>query len=215
MASRWKKPSIVSKYLKARARNRSSSSGQLGGPAQKRSRRTEGFQVRVEVPCGSQVDLEDQAGTGLRWENGEEDELSQGPECWGDDEGDEAQVQSHRRKKRSCSSIRLREQEAWEQLRFPFTQCFTSSLTMPPGQFCMCCPRPAEFRCRDCSAIAYYCEDCCRSQHRWCNILHVLEKWVSDHYSFAPLHGLVIPITHECPSTYRKHITVVSLRGNR
>lgn len=97
----------------------------------------------------------------------------------------------------------------------PFAQCFTSSLTMPSGQLCMCCPRPAEFRCRDCSAIAYYCEDCCRSQHRWCNILHVPEKWVSDHYSIAPLYGLVIPITHECPSTYREHITVVSLRGKK
>ena len=82
--------------------------------------------MRVEVPCGSQLDLEDQAGTGLRWENGEEeDELSQGPECWGDDKGDEAQVQPHRRKKRSSySSIRLREQEAWEQLLVPLTQCF-------------------------------------------------------------------------------------------
>ena len=154
------------------------------------------------VPSGSPADLEDQGHTRREEEQDHDAEL-EGPQSWGDDEDDdEPQGQLHQKKKKKCSYsvMRLREQEAWEGLRVPFTQCFAVSQAMPSGQLCMYCPSPAVFRCQDCSAIAYYCEECCRSQHRWCNILHMPQKCVSNHYSNAPLCGIVIPVTHECVS---------------
>ena len=138
--------------------------------------------------------------------------------CDGDGDDAEPLEQPQRRKaRRSYSAVRLREQEAWEKLRVPLVRRFRASQTMPPAQLCMSCPSPAEFRCRDCSAVAYYCEQCCRSQHRWCNIYHVPERWDSEcaRYRLSPLFGLVIPLTHECTTAYRESITVVSLKGKK
>ena len=143
-----------------------------------------------------------------------EDQMGEAWDSSDGDEEDEAREQCHRwRKKRSYRVVHTREQEAWKKLHSSFTQCYKASLAMQPGQLCMCCPRLAEYRCQDCSALAFYCEECCKSQHRICNILHIPEKWVSDHYCSSPLFGIVIPLIHDCPTMYKQKVTVVSLKG--
>ena len=177
MASRWKKPSVLTKYLRSRSRSVG------GGPRGRRLPKTNrhGFQVRVRFS-----DLSDDVDSGQSGSNKlcssiqsstMDVEDNMGEVCGSSDGEDENVMQCHRRrKKRSYRIIHTREQEAWEKLHPSFIQHYTSSLAMQPGQLCMCCSRLAEYRCQDCSALAFFCEDCCKSQHQICNIFHVPEK---------------------------------------
>ena len=117
MASRWKKPSVLTKYLRSRSRSVG------GGPRGRRLPKTNrhGFQVRVRFS-----DLSDDVDSGQSGSNklcssiqsstmDVEDNMG---EVYGSSDGeDENVMQCHRRrKKRSYRIIHTREQEAWEKL---------------------------------------------------------------------------------------------------
>ena len=200
MASRWKKPSVLSKYLRSRSRSVGGA-----GPRGRRLPKRHGFQVRVRFSDNVDSGLPGSSNSIQSNTMDVEDNMG---EVWGSSDGeDENVMQCHRqRKKRSYRIIHTREQEAWEKLHPSFIQPYTSSLAIQPGQLCMYCSRLAEYRCQDCSALAFFCEDCCKSQHQICNIFHVPEKWVSDYYCSSPLFGLTIPLTHDCPTMYKQKI---------
>ncbi len=114
---------------------------------------------------------------------------------------------------RSHSVWHRKQREAWDRVRPGLLQCFTTSLAMPTQQLCMYCSRSAEYRCQDCSSLAYYCESCCLAHHKYSNIFHYPERWVDGQYVLSPLDGVSIPITHDCGTAYNEKITVVSLKG--
>ena len=74
----------------------------------------------------------------------------------------------------------------------------------------MYCSSSAEYRCLDCSSLAYYCESCCLTHHKIVNIFHYPEHWIDGQYVLSPLDGTSIPITHDCGTAYSEKITVVS-----
>ena len=117
------------------------------------------------------------------------------------------------RRQRSHLVSHRKQREAWDRVRPGLLQCYTTSLAMPARQMCMDCPNNAEYRCRDWSSLAYYCESCCRSRHQYVNVLHYPEQWIDGQYVLSPFDGIVIPITHDCSTVYSEKITVISSRG--
>ena len=117
MASRWNKPSTLSKYLCSRSRSVG------GGPRGRRLPKTNchGFQVRVHFS-----DLSDDVDSGQSGSNKlcssiqsstMDVEDNMGEVCGSNDGEDENVMHCHRRrKKRSYRIIHTREQEAWEKL---------------------------------------------------------------------------------------------------
>lgn len=65
----------------------------------------------------------------------------------------------------------------WENLRTRMLSASTECSAMPLGQLCLLCPSPAEYRCRECGPVAFYCEGCFNLLHEKANFFHVPEKW--------------------------------------
>lgn len=117
------------------------------------------------------------------------------------------------RRRRSHLASHTKQREAWDKVHPGLVQCYTTSLAMPARQLCMNCPAVAEYRCQDCSSLAYYCEGYCCSHHHHVNILHYPERWIDGRYVLSPFDDVIIPITHECSTMYSEKITIVSSRG--
>ncbi len=190
-SSRWKKPKVLSSYLRSKQKRPASS-----GRGQKR-------RAVLSFPLSSS-----QSGIGSDFQQTEQENGADFDDLDGSDD-----TLTHGRR-RTHEVMHKRQVEAWERVRPRLLDCFTASLAMPPGQLCMSCPNHADFRCRECSSLAYYCRECCQAQHRYSNFLHTPERWVNDHYVYSPLENVVIPLTHDCASMYSEKVTVVSSKGN-
>lgn len=67
--------------------------------------------------------------------------------------------------------------KGWEELRSRFLSAGTECSAMPLGQPCLLCPSLAEYRCRECGPVAFYCMGCFNLLHEKTNFFHVPEKW--------------------------------------
>lgn len=128
--------------------------------------------------------------------------------CDGEDSGNE-ETKQHRR---SHASMRAKQLEAWTKVQTDLVQCYAIDQGIKVGQLCMECSNTAQFRCRDCSASAFYCKNCCVRAHGYNNLYHFPEKWVDGRFILAPLKS-VVPLTHNCSATYQRKITVISTQG--
>lgn len=89
------------------------------------------------------------------------------------------------------------------------------SEAMPIDQTCLCCSKVADFRCRECGPLVYYCYDGLLKQHTRINHFHVAEKWEDDHYQtflFEPRKVNVRP-SHICDSSKEIPITCINEQG--
>lgn len=195
---RWKRTKVLAKFLKANKGKRS-------------ARKKKSFSL-ANAASSFDASRSDE-------ENGEDMHIDAEDDGDEDDEGwygavDELETtnSSHKRH-RSHADMHRKQLEAWENLMPGLLHHYTTSFVMPAGQLCMNCPNQAEFRCNDCSSLAFYCEKCCKSQHRYTDFLHYPEKWIDGRYVVAPLHHVTIPLTHECMTMYSEKITVISTRG--
>ena len=111
------------------------------------------------------------------------------------------------RRLRSHLVLHRKQRDTWEKIRPGLLQCFSTSLAMPAQQLCMYYSSSAEYRCLDCSSLAYYCESCCLTHHKYVNIFHYPERWIDGQYVLSPLDGISIG------TAYSEKITVVSLKG--
>lgn len=133
--------------------------------------------------------------------------------CSDDDNGDSEQRKPGSQQRRTHQGMMTKQLESWKNAQAELLNCYAVDKRMPTGQLCMDCANVAQFRCKDCSSIAFYCEDCCVLVHRYNNIYHFPEKWVNGSYSLAPLKNVFVPLTHECTTSYQQKITVISLKG--
>ena len=67
--------------------------------------------------------------------------------------------------------------KGWEKLRSNILSAYTTICAMPQGQLCLICPNPAEYRCRECGPVSYYCKECLYLLHEKANLFHTPEQW--------------------------------------
>lgn len=206
MASKIKKPSIVTRYLRSRSRVVAGARGRgtgIRGTVRQRAREAK-FHLRVGLDKEGPVPVTTPPVQPALFDDEMHDTCVS---------SDEEISRPSRRRKRDYRTVTVREQEAWRNLQGCLGQCHVLAQAMPYEQLCMSCASAATHRCQDCSSLAFYCEECCKAYHKYRNIFHIPEKWDTDHYCIAPLSGIVIPLTHECPTAYTLSVTIVTVKG--
>ncbi len=126
---------------------------------------------------------------------------------------DPQSMSSTGRARRSHRQNHIRQLEAWNSIQQHLLTQYINSLALPFGQLCILCPNPAQYRCCDCSSVAFYCEDCCRITHHYNHFLHMPEIWLLGQFVLAPLSVSLLLLHNGCPTAHFQQITIVSLRG--
>ena len=160
---RWKKNKILGTFLKAKANN--------SRTRKKQARPTRIPFSMMESPSTSFVVPDSQDSEDMEVEYASDFNLEDDVEAT----CPTAEPTSTRRQRSHLVSHR-KQQDAWEKVRPGLSQCFSTSLAMPAQQLCMYSSSSAEYRCLDCSSLAYYCESCCLTHHKYVNIFHYPER---------------------------------------
>lgn len=66
---------------------------------------------------------------------------------------------------------------AWDNVRANLRCVAVECSAMPIDQECILCPSPAEYRCIECAAWAYFCSQCFGEVHLKVGIFHTGEVW--------------------------------------
>lgn len=66
---------------------------------------------------------------------------------------------------------------AWNNVREDLRRVAVECSAMPIDQECILCPSPAEYRCIECAAWAFYCSECFGKVHSKVGIFHTGEIW--------------------------------------
>ena len=195
-SGRWKKTRMLAGYLKSKKKR--------PGQAKKAL-----FSARSIPPTGNDA-LVSYLVDGI----GGSSDAPVAETDWEFDDDEEAGVsQPPEKKQRTYKSLRKKEGETWQRIHESVFGCFVGLSALKAGTLCIHCLNFAEYRCQDCSTIAYYCKGCCSSHHQQNHFLHFPEKWMGGRYILAPLQNVEIPLSHLCSTTSHRTLTIVSLRG--
>ncbi len=154
-SNRWRKTRLLANYLKCQTKNRAGRckrQNKKSKPSLSLNRRGEEDHVQSSQLAYSSIDLGRDANEddGFNWSSTHEDD--------GDLHSNEASPR--RKRRRTHGSMRAKQLEGWQNIQQILVTTHISSKAMKTEQLCMYCPSFAEYRCRDCSATAYFCEAC-------------------------------------------------------
>lgn len=206
MASRgWKRNKLLSNFIKSKGK-RASLRSQVRGKRQRKIRPT--FSLIGNPSTEDSEHLKDMGST----DESNDVDMDMTHDIHNDIDDDD-EHENPKVAKRSRRVNHARELEAWQNVLSGLIENYTINLAMPSDQACILCSNHAQYRCRDCSSLAFYCEECCRISHRYTNFFHMPELWTNGRYVISPFECVVLPLTHICKTAYKEKVTIVSMKG--